>query len=91
MCVSSQVISTEGQIAAFMSTDGGRRTLLWRLDFGFILRDVEFGDIYRLVVRMSKEVESKVEQAWQVFTLLDVLDVVILDFEGLPLLVVSLL
>jgi hypothetical protein len=59
------------------------RTLLRGLDVRFVGSDIKFGYINRLVVCVSKEVECEVEQPREVVALLDVLHIVVLDFEGL--------
>lgn len=50
-------------------------------------RDIEVGDVERLVVSVAEEVEGEVEKAGEILAFFDVFDVVILDFEGLSLLV----
>ena len=59
--------------------------LLWRFDVGAVGRDIELGHIYRLVVGVAKKVKRKVEKTWEVVAFFDVLNVVVLNFEGLML------
>ena len=60
-----------------------QRTLLRRLDVRLVGSDIKFGYVNRLVMRVSKEVECEVEQPREVLAFLDVLHIVVLNFEGL--------
>lgn len=61
--------------------------LSWHLSIRGVGCDIEFGHVDRFVVRVAEEVKCKVEKAGKMIAFFDVVNVVILDFEGLTLLV----
>jgi hypothetical protein len=52
--------------------------------------DIESRYVNGLVVRVAEEVECEVEEAGEVVAFFDVIDVVVLDFEGLKVSVIDL-